>query len=248
MHPWEDWAETWAHYLHMIDTLETAATCGISIEPPRPYEPTLKQVPNPALGDVRFDTLVKSWTTITYVLNNLNRGLGKDGTSTRSCSPTRRRMKLHFIHDRDRGTIAESFVEHACAAMLSQRATYSAPDPDNIVNKRFDAGRDRRRMFRARLQRLAARASDASMVRGARAARSDRRPAACKLQSRSRGPRPRPRTRAHWDRIDVFRAQASRLPGNRTPHPAGRCGNHRAKRAESATRSFRSASTRARSP
>ena len=24
-HPWEDWAETWAHYLHMVDLLETAA-------------------------------------------------------------------------------------------------------------------------------------------------------------------------------------------------------------------------------
>ncbi len=24
-HAWEDWAETWAHYLHMVDTLETAA-------------------------------------------------------------------------------------------------------------------------------------------------------------------------------------------------------------------------------
>ena len=23
-HPWEDWAETWAHYLHITDTLETA--------------------------------------------------------------------------------------------------------------------------------------------------------------------------------------------------------------------------------
>ena len=23
-HPWEDWAETWAHYLHMVDLLETA--------------------------------------------------------------------------------------------------------------------------------------------------------------------------------------------------------------------------------
>ena len=29
-HPWEDWAETWAHYFHMIDTLETASAsaCG----------------------------------------------------------------------------------------------------------------------------------------------------------------------------------------------------------------------------
>jgi hypothetical protein len=23
-HPWEDWAETWAHYMHIVDTLETA--------------------------------------------------------------------------------------------------------------------------------------------------------------------------------------------------------------------------------
>jgi hypothetical protein len=30
-HPWEDWAETWAHYLHMVDTLETAEACGLSL-------------------------------------------------------------------------------------------------------------------------------------------------------------------------------------------------------------------------
>ena len=36
-HPWEDWAETWAHYLHMIDTLETAAACRSLVDaaPPR---------------------------------------------------------------------------------------------------------------------------------------------------------------------------------------------------------------------
>jgi hypothetical protein len=28
-HPWEDWAETWAHYLHIVDTLEMAAAFGI---------------------------------------------------------------------------------------------------------------------------------------------------------------------------------------------------------------------------
>ena len=40
-HPWEDWAETWAHYLHMVDTLETAAACGLSLRPRRADEPTL---------------------------------------------------------------------------------------------------------------------------------------------------------------------------------------------------------------
>jgi hypothetical protein len=32
-HPWEDFAETWAHYLHIVDTLETASTFGLRIHP-----------------------------------------------------------------------------------------------------------------------------------------------------------------------------------------------------------------------
>jgi hypothetical protein len=32
-HPWEDWAETWAHYMHIIDTLETAYSFGMSVKP-----------------------------------------------------------------------------------------------------------------------------------------------------------------------------------------------------------------------
>jgi hypothetical protein len=33
MHPWEDFAETFAHYLHIVDTLETANAFGIRIRP-----------------------------------------------------------------------------------------------------------------------------------------------------------------------------------------------------------------------
>ena len=37
MHPWEDWAETFAHYLHIVDTLETARAYGFGAQPePRP--------------------------------------------------------------------------------------------------------------------------------------------------------------------------------------------------------------------
>ena len=32
-HPWEDWAETWAHYLHIVDTLEMASAFGITVQP-----------------------------------------------------------------------------------------------------------------------------------------------------------------------------------------------------------------------
>ena len=33
MHPWEDFAETWTHYLHMVDTLDTGAGFGLSVNP-----------------------------------------------------------------------------------------------------------------------------------------------------------------------------------------------------------------------
>ena len=40
-HPWEDWAETWAHYLHLTDALETAVACGLALQPLRPDEPSV---------------------------------------------------------------------------------------------------------------------------------------------------------------------------------------------------------------
>ena len=76
-HPWEDWAETWAHYLHMVDTLETAAACGLSLKPRRRDEPALPEAPQPVSPQpAAFERLIDSWFPLTYVLNNLNRGLG----------------------------------------------------------------------------------------------------------------------------------------------------------------------------
>jgi hypothetical protein len=77
-HPWEDWAETWAHYLHMVDTLETAAACGLSLRPRRRDEPSLPRIPaaDVVAPDTPFDRLIDGWFSLTYVLNNLNRGMG----------------------------------------------------------------------------------------------------------------------------------------------------------------------------
>ena len=58
MHPWEDWAETFAHYLHIRDTLETAAALGSSSTGPRAVasDPTLIAAPEPeAAAAVRGD-------------------------------------------------------------------------------------------------------------------------------------------------------------------------------------------------
>ena len=72
-HPWEDWAETWAHYLHMTDTLETAEAWGLALQPSHPEVPELK--PTVANPD-EFETMISRWFPVTFVLNNLNRGLG----------------------------------------------------------------------------------------------------------------------------------------------------------------------------
>lgn len=103
MHPWEDWAETWAHYLHMTDTLETAAACGISLRPGRDDEPSLSHVPDPlgagpGGGPVEFVRLMDGWAAITYVLNNLNRGLG-NGDAYPFVLSTPSVAKLRFVHD-----------------------------------------------------------------------------------------------------------------------------------------------------
>jgi len=80
-HPWEDWAETWAHYLHMVDTLEMAAACGLCLQPGRSDEPSLKPLAEDITNRAAtFDLLIDNWLAVTYVLNNLNRALGqRDG-------------------------------------------------------------------------------------------------------------------------------------------------------------------------
>jgi hypothetical protein len=76
-HPLEDWAETWTHYLHMVDTVETAGACGISLQPRRADEPSLRRVaPFVIAEDTPFERLIDSWFPVTYALNELNRGLG----------------------------------------------------------------------------------------------------------------------------------------------------------------------------
>ena len=75
-HPWEDWAETWAHYLHMIDALDTAAACGIGLNPGRNDEPSLAPIEPGPIWARSFDELIDDWLALTYALNNLNRSLG----------------------------------------------------------------------------------------------------------------------------------------------------------------------------
>jgi hypothetical protein len=95
-HPWEDWAETWAHYLHMVDLLETAASYNTRVEVPGAGT---DEVVDPfALRERDFARLVEQWVPVTLLLNSLNRSLGQDDAYPFALSPPALE-KLRFIHD-----------------------------------------------------------------------------------------------------------------------------------------------------
>lgn len=62
MHPWEDWAETWAHFMHMTDTLDTAADFALQLD-------GLRLGAGDPIGD---------WMALAVGMNALNRSLGLD--------------------------------------------------------------------------------------------------------------------------------------------------------------------------
>ena len=98
-HAWEDWAETWAHYLHMVDALETAGSNGLVLRPRRADEPALGRLPSEVPSEVLpFDRLIDGWFSLTYVLNNLNRSMGLPDGYPFVLSPPAVE-KLRFVHD-----------------------------------------------------------------------------------------------------------------------------------------------------
>ncbi len=95
-HPWEDWAETWAHYLHMVDTLDTAASFSLDIES---VEMPFEGFKSEALvqPDDRFLHFINSWSRFTAVLNELSRSMGLPDFYPFVLSKSSV-GKLHFIH------------------------------------------------------------------------------------------------------------------------------------------------------
>jgi hypothetical protein len=88
MHPWEDWAETWAHYLHMIDTLETAKSHGLTVD----------RIATERLAFFDFEALTAGWNAVTLALNSLNRSMGMKDVYPFVLTP-RVLEKLRFVHE-----------------------------------------------------------------------------------------------------------------------------------------------------
>ncbi len=100
VHPWEDWAETWAHYLHMVDALGTALSFGINPEsmsmPFDCFGPEALWQGELADAD-RFLAFLNAWLKLTAVMNELCRSMGQSDFYPFALSQPAV-TKLHFVH------------------------------------------------------------------------------------------------------------------------------------------------------
>jgi hypothetical protein len=97
-HPWEDWSETWAHYLHMVDAVDTAEAEGMepraagfsigTLWPFRKYDIYRQE---------SFASLMERWIPLTLAMNNLSRSMGLDDFYPFVISPAVY-GKLEFVH------------------------------------------------------------------------------------------------------------------------------------------------------
>jgi hypothetical protein len=98
MHPWEDWAETFAHYLHIVDTLETARVYGLALRPNAASGAALPDMTARRLDFDDFDDLIGAWFPLTSALNSLNRSMGLADLYPFVLSPPAI-AKLRFVHE-----------------------------------------------------------------------------------------------------------------------------------------------------
>jgi hypothetical protein len=97
-HPWEDFAETWAHYFHMVDTLETARAFGLSVRPrvANGGELAAKFDFDPHKGAI--EPIIDAWVSLTVAANAINRSMGLPDLYPFVLAPAIV-TKLTFIHD-----------------------------------------------------------------------------------------------------------------------------------------------------
>ena len=99
-HPWEDWAECWAHYLHMRDTIDTALSFGLATETAQlEFTPfTLDALYQPDHPEAQnFLDFLNDWTRLTTMLNEMSRSMGQPDFYP-FVLPREVVAKLHFIH------------------------------------------------------------------------------------------------------------------------------------------------------
>jgi hypothetical protein len=78
MHPWEDFAETFAHYLHITGTLATAAAAGVILDSDR-VDGVIQHDVVPALdySELGLERALYDWHWLSMMFNRVNRAMGQ---------------------------------------------------------------------------------------------------------------------------------------------------------------------------
>ncbi|WP_260986195.1 putative zinc-binding metallopeptidase [Bordetella genomosp. 13] len=100
IHPYEDWAETWAHYLHLRDTLDTAVSYGIAGAEDDDERAAFGPVDlwrRDLSNGLAFLDILNRWVRITSVMNEMSRAMGQHDFYP-FVLPHAAVAKLHFIH------------------------------------------------------------------------------------------------------------------------------------------------------
>lgn len=110
IHPSEDWAESWAHYLHVRDTLDTATSFGI-VAPATDSDTaafSCADLWQPDAPDATaFLAMLHRWILVTGVMNEMSRAMGQHDFYP-FVLPRPAVAKLHFIHGAISGAAANA--------------------------------------------------------------------------------------------------------------------------------------------
>jgi hypothetical protein len=100
VHPWEDWAETWAHYMHIVDTLDTAYAFGLNVDPRgiRTSAPLHAEIKADPYQVKDFETIMQLWLPLTFTMNSISRSMGLQDLYPFIINP-KVMEKLKFIHN-----------------------------------------------------------------------------------------------------------------------------------------------------
>ena len=100
-HPHEDWAETFAHYIHIVDTLDTARAYGMGLRSESDQDAGV-EIDVESYAEGSFDRLWQLWVPLTVAVNSLNRSMGHDDLYP-FVLPPEAIEKLRFVHRCIRG-------------------------------------------------------------------------------------------------------------------------------------------------
>ncbi len=146
-HPWEDWAETWAHYLHIVSSIDTAQAEGMEPRasglifgaawPFRAYD---------VYREETFDALMERWIPLTIALNNMSRGMGHNDFYP-FVIPAAAYDKLAFVHRAIRDyvaaarpamTIASDEIKSTLAPTAPSSRSATTPPARSLIGRVYD--------------------------------------------------------------------------------------------------------------